>query len=267
METIKQVTLLLEKVQEDWGRVQSSDKVTRIDKDILVQDIRQLYELVHELEIGSEIKFSLPEFPGKPNPVDIQLPEAVEPEQEAEPSHQVTEQEQETEPETPETPVKPGEPEKVQDTDEIELEIVTETEPVYTRESEVNGSHEDEETEIEDHDKVESVPQPTAAEKFTASKTLADMYRANGDNSIAAKMQKNKLSDLKSAIGLNEKFLFINKVFRGDAGDYKNAIEKFNALNHFHEALEYLDEIKVKNKVTNKEAYSAFVEILKRRFQ
>lgn len=264
METIKQVTLLLEKVQKDWNRALISNKITRIDKDILIEDIRQLYEWVHDLEIGAELEQNLQEASSTPQ-LKMQEPAEEEPEK-SEKSTEIQEPEViAVKPESHDEVIE--EPEKSQDPNEVELEIVTETESATTPESDVEERDDEKEREQENHDLAEEASQPSASEMFTASKTLADIYRANGDNSIAAKMQKNKLSDLKSAIGLNEKFLFINEIFGGDTAHYKAAIDKFNLMNHYHEALQYLDEIKAKNKVNNHEACSAFVEILKRRFQ
>ena len=57
-------------------------------------------------------------------------------------------------------------------------------------------------------------------------------------------MQKNPISDLKAAIGINEKFLFINELFKGKLDEYKNAIEHLNNLESFNKAIQYLNQLK-----------------------
>lgn len=51
---------------------------------------------------------------------------------------------------------------------------------------------------------------------------------ALAEKSIAEKLEKTPLSDLKSAIGLNRKFQFINTLFDGDGNAYDNAVQFLN---------------------------------------
>ncbi|MEZ5083153.1 MAG: hypothetical protein R2750_06865 [Bacteroidales bacterium] len=47
---------------------------------------------------------------------------------------------------------------------------------------------------------------------------------------IADKFQKNKIASLKDAIGINEKFFFINELFSGELSVYNQSIEKLDQL-------------------------------------
>lgn len=51
---------------------------------------------------------------------------------------------------------------------------------------------------------------------------------APSEKSLAEKLEKTPLSDLKSAIGLNRKFQFINTLFDGDGNAYDNAVQFLN---------------------------------------
>jgi hypothetical protein len=51
---------------------------------------------------------------------------------------------------------------------------------------------------------------------------------ALSEKSLAEKLEKTPLSDLKSAIGLNRKFQFINTLFDGDGNAYDNAVQFLN---------------------------------------
>jgi hypothetical protein len=66
-------------------------------------------------------------------------------------------------------------------------------------------------------------------DKFSGSPTLAD------------KLGKQPIKDLTNAIGLNEKFLFMNDLFDGENDKYKEAIETINNFSAFIEADEYIN--------------------------
>lgn len=85
------------------------------------------------------------------------------------------------------------------------------------------------------------------------NKTIGDTYLEENDSSlhtrislnkedrsIGERMQKQPLSNLKEAIGVNEKFLFINELFDGNIQAYNDAISRLNAMNDSREAFDYL---------------------------
>ena len=61
-------------------------------------------------------------------------------------------------------------------------------------------------------------------------------------------MQRNAIKDLKAAIGINEKFLFINELFKGNMKEYNDSIFKLNEYKSLEEAVQFLDELKEKHK-------------------
>lgn len=277
METFQRVTHLIDKLNKDWNRAVDSRHFSRIDKDILIDDIRSLYELVHELETGvrSEDHAQKPEN-HQPETADPE-PQSAEPKTEEVPDQPHPESGHEI-PQPEEKRPEDVQPEirdelKSQDPHEIELEIVTERDEPSTEENSTADTEEsqDEPAEV-DEMKPELPANPksatpvSAGEAFKASKTLADVYQRNGDNSIAARMQHNRISDIKAAIGINEKFLFINEIFKGNTGDYKKAIERLNSMSHYHEAIDYIDQIKNENEVKNEEATAKLVEIIRRKY-
>jgi len=72
-------------------------------------------------------------------------------------------------------------------------------------------------------------PEPkTTADLFSGTTTIADSFQAEKDNSIAATVNPQAVQDLKMAIGINDKFLFINELFEGDPSVYNQAIESIN---------------------------------------
>lgn len=65
------------------------------------------------------------------------------------------------------------------------------------------------------------------------------------DKSIGEQMQNQPIASLKDAIGINEKFLFINELFDGDIQDYQHAIAKLNDMENAKAAFEYLNVLGV----------------------
>lgn len=81
----------------------------------------------------------------------------------------------------------------------------------------------------------------------TVEETVADKFGSEDDSSIAGKMQQSQIEDLRQAIGINEKFLFINGLFNGDLGRYNRAIDEFNELSTKEGIDTHFLELKVHN--------------------
>lgn len=76
------------------------------------------------------------------------------------------------------------------------------------------------------------------------------------------------LRDLKKAIGVNDRFLFINELFRGDEAMYERSIKTINNFSIFPEA-QYWIERELKVKIGWKESnpiVKQFDQLVKRRF-
>ena len=84
---------------------------------------------------------------------------------------------------------------------------------------------------------------PTIADRFQGSPTLHDkITNTKEDKSIADKLQKNPIADLKKAIGINQKFAFINELFDGDSNAYNAAIEKINTFSDHNQAVLFVEK-------------------------
>ena len=87
------------------------------------------------------------------------------------------------------------------------------------------------------------------------------------DNSLAAKLQNRPVGDLKSAIGINDKFLFVNELFGGSMEKYNRSIENLNDIQTYNGALIYLNELKVELQWnSNNVAYKKLSELVKLKF-
>lgn len=99
------------------------------------------------------------------------------------------------------------------------------------------------------------------------------------DSSLNDKLKENKvevghvltehpIKDLKKAIGINDRYVFINELFRGDEVMYERSLKTINAFRIFAEA-EYWIERELKVKLgweEHKETTRHFYQLIKRRF-
>jgi hypothetical protein len=76
------------------------------------------------------------------------------------------------------------------------------------------------------------------------------------------------IRDLRKAIGVNDRFVFINELFRGDEAAYERSIKTINSFSIFAEAEYWIQrELKVKNGWdAGNELVNQFYQLVKRRF-
>ena len=95
--------------------------------------------------------------------------------------------------------------------------------------------------------KEKPIDKNTTLDLFGGNNTesLADKLASRKDNSLAAKLEQSKITDLRQAIGINEKFLFINDLFEGNLSYYNKAIDELNSFQSLNGARTYLIELSV----------------------
>lgn len=85
---------------------------------------------------------------------------------------------------------------------------------------------------------------PSIADKFKDEKpSLNDLLvKDNDKNTIASKISLQTITDLKSAIGINDKFKMINDLFSGNSDEYNSFIQSVNNANNHIEAEGFIEE-------------------------
>jgi hypothetical protein len=115
---------------------------------------------------------------------------------------------------------------------------------------------------------------------FSQHQPGKDLNEAIGGNeSLNDKLKENKtelmhvlkdtpIRDLRKAIGINDRFVFINELFRGDEAMYERSIKTINSFNIFPEAEYWMTrELQIKLGWDNeKEIVQLFYQLVKRRF-
>jgi hypothetical protein len=111
---------------------------------------------------------------------------------------------------------------------------------------------------------IEVVKQPESAP--VAEKKAKPVKEQNPDNSLVAKMKRKPIKDLRTAIGINEKFAFI-KLFGGDATAWTNALQKLNSFSSYWEAEAMLSEFNQKYKWKEEdETLQSLMDLVERRY-
>lgn len=73
-------------------------------------------------------------------------------------------------------------------------------------------------------------------------RTIADSYVANGSADVASKISSSNVTELRTAIGINDKFLMIRDLFDGDTDAYNDAITRLDGFDSLGEALLFIHE-------------------------
>jgi hypothetical protein len=89
-----------------------------------------------------------------------------------------------------------------------------------------------------------------------------------GKTELVEILKETPVKDLRKAVGINDRFLFINELFRGDESMYERSIKTINSFNIYPEAEYWISrELKVKLGWNNDNAtVQHFDQLVKRRF-
>lgn len=216
-----------------------------------------------------------------PEPM-VEEPEEVEPEPEEEKPTFIEEESV-----VEEEPVEEEEPEPEP---EEEIRFVEEEEDTLVEENE-DAYFEEEVEDVEEEKPIEEKPadiphntvddlgfilnfEPSDEEETPIEEENPSVYTTGDEiemtipQSLADKYQHNSLNDLRSAIGINDKFLLVNELFGGSMEKYNKSIDNLNDLKTLNGALVYMNELRVELQWnSNNEAYKRLLELVHRKFE
>ena len=269
----QQISLLLETILEQTDAISKyNNRIPQIEIDIILNNTRNLYEKYCELDkLNNRLYSYIDEEPItllKPTEKPILIKEEIK-----------------TEPKTEEVP------EPI-----IEEPQIKEPEKIEVLEEKIESSHEF----IEDVEKeqeqifemkeaitIEITKEETIAESvnpsidlFSSSTTPTDTIKVEKksfnekiagnfeDKSVAHKIQQNKITDLKTAIGMNDRFLFINEIFKGNLQEYTEQLNLLNNQNNLEDAISLLNGLKLKYNLTDEsKSFNTLKDLVSRRYQ
>ena len=84
---------------------------------------------------------------------------------------------------------------------------------------------------------------PIVADKYQSKKFIHDnMAQKTSKKDVSSKMQSKPIQDIASAISLNDKFIFIRELFKGDKEQYLETIQILNNFDTYENAIGFLNE-------------------------
>lgn len=292
----EKLSALLSEFERAGRRVCGSERVSRLDVDVLGEKMRQMYDLLlssdwneieevkHVLPVSEELtiervetKAEKPatETPKRRNetveekietPKEIaETPFSSEPEQVIENEDKETKEKEEEKKPLKEEPkqveVVSVEPEVVT-TEEGEEEKEVEEEKLETKEEESKDSHSSVLSYLHHNIMREGEEKP----KPQVGSTL-DLF-AEKTPSIAERFESRTRSDLRTAIGVSEKFMFINDLFSGNLKEYTDFINKLNNLTTWDMSKLVIEETRQKKKwAAASLAYTTLQDLIHKRFE
>lgn len=212
----------------------------QLDVELLQQKTRQLYDMLFDLESCVEQKTKVPTPRPKKEVVIADKEEVVSKAKEivvVEEKEAVLVAEPKKEEIRPESPVPEKPISKAESKEEaVEIDLKVETaEPEIFTEAQIP---EEEPSEVKSHFDLFSE---------SSTETISDKFTGGDKESLADKMQKSRVTDLRQSVGINEKFLFINELFNGDMGRYNKVIDELNEMQTLKGVETFLLEIKIQN--------------------
>ena len=251
----QQIESLLKTIREQHDQIkQHSSSIPQVEIDFMLQNLRQLYEaslmLNHTNALSSldEIKAAVTQkILAEKRAIELKRSEdKPEMKKEEEPVADVKSK-------IEEITVIQKEEVAVQTTIESTVKVSTPTDKPVRKAGNLNSSlYED---------------KPTLGDKFGSKETLHGKFGSKTPSkSVADKHHKNAIKDLKAAIGINEKFVFINQLFDGNLQRYSEVIEKINSLTDLESAKKLITAELSTTWNEHNEHVKDFMELVERRF-
>ncbi len=221
---------LIKDIQDIYSianRFENPEQIHPLDIDLALSKVRNLYELLLSLNYQAIYSHEYQKEEILTN--TTQTEEKIEPA----PTHkiQVT-KEPEPEPEEPKEiiPEVIDEPELIIEAP-TKKEIIIEETPAQEIEKKeiIEPNHNDDSHEI-------------VADRFQSNNFNDNIAKKNIKKDVSSKMQSKPINDINSAIGLNDKFIFIRELFSGDKDHYMETIQLLNNFDTFENAIEFLNE-------------------------
>ncbi len=250
---INAIDFTIDSLKMHLNRIKNDDyKMHKVDVDLLIEKTRQLYGKLINLD-------------GLTGSVEMEIVKEVDQQVKV-----IT-----TEKELKEEPLTVNEmPEGMIDPEEREVETIMDITEVGVPAEEKTQQAEPEENKVvekseEDLSEKKEVQVRSTIDLFSTSAepTLGDKFKSDEQPTIADKITKNPINELREAIGINEKFLFINELFNGDMGRYNKIIDELDQLQTMEGVNTYLLELKIQNQWSdNNPALLKLTELLHRKF-
>lgn len=279
----KKITENLEAIVEQTRIINAYPGIIpQIELDIVLANIRELYEDYHTLSklIDGILPVKTEDEPAIHENSAV-IKEDVIPATETSKKPEPPREQPATEEETI-APVQPVEPAPVKEYVKFRFEPPApdeELSPVAELKAEPEVERKKESELHAEKPQKKQTPRAVSSLDLFGAQTIADKYRdekqslneqinkEKDDKSLASKLLLKPIKDLKSAIGINDKFKFMNELFEGNMNEYNQAVDALNNFSSELEAMECLDSLFLVYKwKSDSDAYTEFRNYVIRRY-
>ena len=261
---LEEIAALMEAILEETEIISNyPGKIPQIELDLVKENIRKLYEAYHQLDRDNagvrntdtspkqSIKTPIPQAPPAEvlsKEIDVEsAPAPIEPSPPPSPPSPKPDPKAEMHPEPeidlpfpePIAPVR-SQPFPWQEPPKEEAPAEAPRITIPRRPSDIPLTHS---IHVETSGNGEHDTRRLADRYKKEEKTLNDQVDSRNSYSVAERLQQNRITDLRAAMGINDKFLFINDLFQGDSDRYNQAIEALNTLAGMDEATIHLNHL------------------------
>jgi hypothetical protein len=120
--------------------------------------------------------------------------------------------------------------------------------------------------------KIEFKPEPITSEPrkesiFDKATSLFDKISKPAEKTVASAATRQPISNIKAAIGINEKFAYLKDLFKNNVNEYNQALDKLNNFDNYTEAEDYFQELKAKYSWDPEtKSFQGLADLLSRRY-
>ncbi len=213
-----------------------SDDLSNIERDLLLRRIQDLYELVldhditNKVEVKTDVKAAITEAPQQVAPIVAKPPVIVE---------------------TPKVEIPIPKPIEIPKVETPKVEIPTpkpiEIPKVETPKVEIPTSKPIEIPKVETPKVEIPTPKPIEIPKVETPKAVTvnnaaiqELFEFKIATDLSEKLSTAPILDLRVAMSINERFLTISELFKGNKARYDEAVEVLNNFNNFEQAQAYM---------------------------
>lgn len=249
---LQQVKQKLDRVNQFYAYLESNqDSISRVDRDAFLNAIRMLYDACFDTPtvdavVAPVVKKEVPKpTPKTEEPLKKKRPKLVFNDDNGSSN---TKQKEATPPakkpeekpvETPKAVVKTPTPPK----EEVKEPVKQATPPPST---------------------------PDEPESAGFNEEFEELFLFKEATDLSQKLSASPIDDLKKALGVNEKFLYINELFGGNVNQFNSAISELNKGEDFDQARAYMEKELVESnewmKKTKKTVAKDFIKLVRRRY-
>jgi len=278
----EEINHLLIKLEEQYGRILTyNEKIPVVEIDLVLKDVRDLYEGFLDLRTAAEWqrRNEKPAEQAAPQAQPVSTPKPVVVNVQAAPAPIESETTVIVEDTKVEEPEKEDES-NVNTAPKVQDPVIATNVALPSENPPVVGPKVDllQERQKDFVPTVRKIglktpePEPEVAEPkkeslFDKATSLYDKITKPAEKTVAGQVSRQPISNIKAAIGINEKFLYLKELFKNNVNDYNEALEKLNNFDSYMEAEDFFQELKNKYSWNpESKSFQGLAELLNRRY-